>query len=80
MGIEDIHDFIVELENHGELKRVNTEVDSDLEIAEILRRGMYTNGPAILFENVKNYNMPVLGNAFGSMKKIRDWIRDDRLY
>ena len=62
MGIEDIHDFIVELERHGELKRVNTEVDSDLEIAEILRRGMYANGPAILFENVKDYNMPVLGN------------------
>ena len=53
MGIEDIHDFIVELEKHGELKRVNIEVDSDLEIAEILRRGMYTNGPAILFENIK---------------------------
>ena len=70
MGIEDIHDFIVELEKHGELKRVNTEVDSDLEIAEILRRGMYTNGPAILFENVKDYNMPVLGNAFGSMKRL----------
>ena len=70
MGIEDIHDFIVELENHGELKRVNTEVDSDLEIAEILRRGMYTNGPAILFENIKDYNMPVLGNAFGSMKRL----------
>jgi 4-hydroxy-3-polyprenylbenzoate decarboxylase len=70
MGIEDINDFIVELENHGELKRVNTEVDSDLEIAEILRRGMYANGPAILFENVKDYNMPVLGNAFGSMKRL----------
>jgi 4-hydroxy-3-polyprenylbenzoate decarboxylase len=70
MGIEDINDFIVELENHGELKRVNTEVDSDLEIAEILRRGMYANGPAILFENVKDHNMPVLGNAFGSMKRL----------
>ena len=70
MGIEDIHDFITELEKHGELKRVKTEVDSDLEIAEIMRREMYSNGPAILFENVKNYDMPVLGNAFGSMKRL----------
>jgi 4-hydroxy-3-polyprenylbenzoate decarboxylase len=45
-------------------------VDSELEIAEILRRTMYANGPALLFENVKNYDMPVLGNAFGSLKRL----------
>ena len=70
MAIEDIHEFITELEKKGEIKRVKTEVDSNLEIAEILRRTMYSNGPAILFENVKNYNMPVLGNAFGSIKRL----------
>jgi 4-hydroxy-3-polyprenylbenzoate decarboxylase len=68
--IEDTHEFIAELEKNGELKRVKTEVDSDLEIAEILRREMYSNGSAILFENVKGYDMPVLGNAFGSMKRL----------
>ena len=62
MGIEGIRDFIVELEKHGELKRIKTEVDSDLEIAEIMRREMYSNGPALLFENVKGSDMPVLGN------------------
>ena len=70
MPIEDIHEFVTELEKKGELKRVKIEVDSNLEIAEILRREMYSKGPAILFENVKNYNMPVLGNAFGSMKRL----------
>ena len=70
MPIEDIREFIQELEKNGELKRVKSEVDSELEIAEILRRSMYSNGPAILFENVKNYNIPVLGNAFGSMKRL----------
>jgi len=70
VGIEDIRDFIAELEKHGELKRVKAEVDSDLEIAEIMRREMYSNGPALLFENVKGYDMPVLGNAFGSMKRL----------
>jgi len=53
MPIQDTQEFIIELEKHGELKRVKTEVDSDLEIAEILRREMYSNGPAILFENVQ---------------------------
>ncbi|MEK0321768.1 MAG: menaquinone biosynthesis decarboxylase [Nitrosopumilus sp.] len=70
MPIEDIHEFITELEKNGELKRVKTEVDSNLEIAEILRREMYSNGSAILFENVKGYDMPVLGNAFGSIKRL----------
>ena len=70
MPIEDTPQFIQELENAGELKRVKTEVDTDLEIAEILRRAMYANGPAILFENVKGYDMPVLGNAFGSLKRL----------
>ena len=53
MPIQDTQEFINELEKHGELKRVKTEVNQDLEIAEILRREMYSNGPAILFENVK---------------------------
>ena len=70
MPIEDTSEFISALENAGELKRVKEQVDSNLEIAEILRRTMYSNGPAILFENVKDYSMPVLGNAFGSMKRL----------
>ena len=70
MAIEDIHEFIKELEKNGELKRVKTQVDTDLEIAEILRREMYANGSAILFENVKGFDMPVLGNAFGSIKRL----------
>ena len=70
MPIEDIHELVEVLEKAGELKRVSTEVDSELELAEILRRTMYDNGPALLFEKVKGYDMPVLGNAFGSMKRL----------
>lgn len=70
MPIEDIHEFVSELEKHGELKRVKAQVDSNLEIAEILKRVMYDNGPAVLFENVKGFDIPVLGNAFGSMKRL----------
>ena len=70
MVIEDIHDFISELEKNNELKRVQTQVDSNLEIAEIMRRQMYSNGPAILFENIKDSQIPILANAFGSMKRL----------
>ena len=80
MPIEDIQRIYFRVRKEGELKRVKTEVDSDLEIAEIMRREMYSNGPAILFENVKGYDMPVLGNAFGSMKRLEIGLRDDRLY
>ena len=68
--IEDMHQFVEELEKIGELKRITEEVDTNLEIAEILRRVGYTKGPAVLFENVKGHDIPVLGNAFGSMKRL----------
>ena len=70
MPIDDIRQFTEELEKAGQLKRIKTEVDTNLEIAEILRRVSYTNGPAILFENAKGYEIPVLGNAFGSIKRL----------
>ena len=77
MPIEDLGEFIEKIEKAGELRRIKTQVDADLEIAEILRRTMYANGPAILFENVKNHNMPVLGNAFGSMKRLELGLETD---
>ena len=70
MPIDDIHELVKVLENASELKRIKSEVDVNLEIAEILRRTMYQNGPPLLFENVKGYDMPILGNAFGSMKRL----------
>ena len=70
MPIDDTSELVQVLENANELRRIKTEVDANLEIAEILRRTMYQNGPALLFENVKGYDMPILGNAFGSMKRL----------
>ena len=70
MPIEELGEFVQKLEKAGELRRIKTQVDVNLEIAEILRRVMYSNGPALLFENVKNHDMPVLGNAFGSLKRL----------
>lgn len=60
------------LEKIDQLRRIKTRVSVDLEIAEILRRVMYKNeGPAVLFENVEGYKIPVLGNAFGSLRRLK---------
>lgn len=71
MPIEDTQELILALEKAGELKRVKAQVDSNLEVGEILRRVMYDNGPAVLFENVKGFDVPVLGNAFGSIRRLQ---------
>ena len=71
MVFDNLCDFINVLEKKDNLRRISTEVNVDLEMAEILRRVMYNKGPAILFENVKGFDMPVLGNAFGTMDRMK---------
>jgi len=69
---EDLREYVESLEKIDQLKRIKTRVSVDLEIAEILRRVMYKNeGPAVLFENVERYKIPVLGNAFGSLRRLK---------
>jgi 4-hydroxy-3-polyprenylbenzoate decarboxylase len=79
MAFKDLQDFISFLENKKELKRVKTEVDSNLEITEIVDRVSKNYGPAILFENVKNSNYPVLINAFGSYERMAMALGVDKL-
>jgi len=72
MAFDSLSEYIDTLESLGKLHRVKTEVDTNLEIAEIMRRMMYSgDSPAILFENVKGYDIPVLGNAFGTMDLLK---------
>jgi len=70
MAYNDLHEFMILLEEHGLLKRVTVEVDPNLEVTEILDRLMKNNGPAVLFENVKGSNIPILSNVFGSMQRM----------
>ena len=67
---EDLRDFIQALEKAGELKRIKAEVDPNLEITEICDRTLKKQGPALLFENPKGYDVPVLGNLFGTPKRV----------
>jgi 4-hydroxy-3-polyprenylbenzoate decarboxylase len=68
--IRDLREYIEILEQQGELVRIKQEIDCDLEITEIADRAIKKNGPALLFENVKGHTIPVLINAFGSLKRI----------
>jgi 4-hydroxy-3-polyprenylbenzoate decarboxylase len=70
MEYRDLRDFIRQLEQLGELKRIAVEVDPYLEITEICDRTLRQGGPALLFENVKGSNFPLLGNLFGTPKRV----------
>ena len=67
---QDLREFIAALEAAGELKRISAEVDPYLEMTEICDRTLRRQGPALLFENPKGYTMPVLGNLFGTPKRV----------
>ncbi|PID50352.1 MAG: 4-hydroxy-3-polyprenylbenzoate decarboxylase [Proteobacteria bacterium] len=70
MNYHDLRDFIQQLENRGELKRIQAEVDPYLEMTEIADRVLRARGPALLFENPKGYTVPVLANLFGTSKRV----------
>ncbi|EGF32963.1 3-polyprenyl-4-hydroxybenzoate carboxy-lyase [Oxalobacteraceae bacterium IMCC9480] len=70
MKYSDLRDFIVQLESIGELKRVTFPVSSYLEITEICDRTLRAGGPALLFENVDGQSIPVLGNLFGTPRRV----------
>ncbi|MDY7083253.1 MAG: UbiD family decarboxylase, partial [Halobacteria archaeon] len=71
---EDLREFIDVLEEEDELARIDTEVDPVLEIAEItdrVSRRQREKNKALLFENPKGSDVPVLINAMGSQERIR---------
>jgi len=70
MAYDDLREFIRALEKHGELKRVRVEVDPYLEITEFADRSVKSGGPALLFEKPKGSDVPVLINAFASMRRM----------
>ena len=67
---DDLREFMEMLEQKGQLVRVTREVDPILEINAIVDRLARKQGPAVLFENVKGSDMPMLGNLFGSHQRV----------
>lgn len=70
MKYADLRDFINQLEAQGELTRIRTEVDPCLEVTEICDRTLRAGGPALLFERPKGSTVPLLGNLFGTPRRV----------
>ena len=70
MKYKDLRDFIGQLEARGELKRICQPISPNLEMTEICDRTLRAEGPALLFENPTGYDIPVLGNLFGTPKRV----------
>ena len=79
MKYRDLRDFIAQLEQRGELKRITVEVDPRLEMTEICDRVLKAGGPALLFEKPRGFDMPVLGNLFGTPLRVALGMGEDNV-
>ena len=70
MQYHDLRDFIAQLEALGELRRVRVPVSPRLEMTEICDRVLKAGGPALLFEQPSGHTVPVLGNLFGTPRRV----------
>src|SRR5512147_2239021 len=66
----NISGFLECLKREHELLVIETPVDPCLELAEIQRRVVAAQGPALLFVNVKRTEFPVVTNLFGTRRRI----------
>jgi 4-hydroxy-3-polyprenylbenzoate decarboxylase len=71
MPFEDMREFLHTLEKQGELKRVALAADPYLEIAAFADRSVKSGGPALLFENPTGSNVPLVINAFASLRRMQ---------
>ncbi len=70
MRYGDLREFLAQLEALGELKRVSVPVSPRLEMTEICDRVLRAGGPAIVFEKPTGHSIPVLGNLFGTVRRV----------
>ncbi|MFO0010143.1 MAG: 4-hydroxy-3-polyprenylbenzoate decarboxylase [Betaproteobacteria bacterium] len=70
MKYSDLRDFLGQLERAGELRRIEVPVSPDLEMTEICDRVLRAGGPALLFSRPTGHDMPVLGNLFGTPRRV----------
>ncbi len=70
MKYRDLRDFLEKLEADGELKRIDVGVDPCLEVTEICDRTLRRGGPALLFQHPHGSDIPLLGNLFGTPRRV----------
>src|ERR1039457_1175354 len=70
MKYSDLRDFINQLQRMGELKHIGTPISPFLEMTEICDRTLRAGGPALLFDQPSGHSIPVLGNLFGTTRRV----------
>ena len=70
MKYKNLREFIAHLETRGELRRITVPLDPRFEITEVCQRTLRAQGPALLFEKPKGSSMPLLGNLFGTTRRV----------
>jgi phenylphosphate carboxylase beta subunit len=68
--MKDMRDFIAKAEAEGLLHRIRAEVDWDLELSHIAKINEERQGPALLFENVKGYDSPVIASVCTTTQRL----------
>jgi UbiD family decarboxylase len=66
----DLRELLAELARRGDLVEVEAEVDPELEVAEIHRRVIAADGPALLFRRVKGSELRLVTNLFGAKRRV----------
>ena len=79
MKFRDLREFLDMLEANGDLVRIKEEIDPNLEMTEIADRTLRGGGPALLFENPKGYDVPLLANLFGAEKRVAQGMGADSI-
>ncbi|WP_298621858.1 4-hydroxy-3-polyprenylbenzoate decarboxylase [uncultured Legionella sp.] len=70
MKYSDLRDFIAQLEARELLKRIDYPVSPYLEMTAVSDRVLRAGGPALLFTNTPNHQIPVLTNLFGTVERV----------
>jgi len=70
MKYVDLRDFLNKLDEIGEFKRIKEQISPNLEITEICQRLLERGGPAVLFERVQGSSIPLVGNLFGTQRRV----------
>jgi 4-hydroxy-3-polyprenylbenzoate decarboxylase len=70
MKYKDLRDFAHRLEALGELRRIDAPVSPVLEMTDLCDRVLKAAGPALLFERPVGHTIPVLGNLFGTARRV----------
>jgi 4-hydroxy-3-polyprenylbenzoate decarboxylase len=76
MGYRNLQSCVRDLEAHGQLVRIDSEIDPYLEAGAVQRRVYRAGGPALLFTRVRGCSFPMLGNLFGTLERTRFIFRD----